>query len=205
MFLEGPFVAGSSSMSTALRTAGILTSRFGAGNVPGAAVDSIGIEIRNTAAASSPVRRRAPAWLLADGTIRDFADTAAADVMFDSVATGLYYLVVRHRNHLAIMSAARIGLTASPTQYDFSASLTRAFGLHPMKGLGVGGGPPFGLLAGDGNANGAVNAVDVNSVWRPQNGSYGYLSGDFNLSGTVNATDQIMYWRANNGLMTQVP
>lgn len=207
MFLGGPFIAGTSSMTTTLRSAGILTSRFGTWNVPGAAVDSVAIEIRNaTAAASSTVRRYAPAWILADGTIRDFADTAAVDVMFDSVATGPYYLVVRHRNHLAIMSASRIELTTSATEYDFSASPARAFGLNPMKGLGTGGGPPFGLLAGDGNANGVVNAADANSVWRPQNGSInGYFSGDFNLSGTVNATDQIMYWRGNNGMMTQVP
>jgi hypothetical protein len=194
-------------MHTALQSAGILTTRFGAGNVPVAAVDSVAIEIRNAAAAASAtVRRYAPAWILADGTIRDFRDTASTEVMFDSVTAGEYYVVFRHRNHLPIMSAGRIGLTTSSRAYDFTAAQNRAYGSHPMKGLGTGGGAPFGLYAGDGNANGVINAEDVNTVWRVQNGNVcSYLAGDYDLSGAVNATDKVAYWRVNNGTVGQVP
>jgi hypothetical protein len=206
-FLDGPFNRTTSAMNTALRSAGILATRFGAGNVPVAAVDSVAIEIRNAAAAvSATVRRYTPAWILADGTIRDFRDTAATEVMFDSVTGGGYYVVFRHRNHLPIMSAGRIGLTTSSGAYDFTIAQSRAYGSNPMKGLGTGGGAPFGLYAGDGNANGVINAEDANTVWRVQNGNVcGYLAGDYDLSGTVNATDKVVYWRLNNGTVGQVP
>ena len=206
-FLEGPFHRATSAMSVALRSAGILATRFGAGNVPVAAVDSVAIEIRSASSpTSATVRQYAPAWLLADGTVRCFTDTAASEILFDSAGAGAYYIVFRHRNHLAIMSRVRLALSASLTEHDFTTGQAQAFGMNPMKGLGPDGGPPFGLYAADGNASGAINAADRNAVWRLQNGNIScYLGGDFNLNGVVNATDYVAYWRLNNGVVGHVP
>ena len=207
VFLQGPFDAATLRMNTLLRSTGVLGARFGEGRAPFQAVDSITIEIRNAAAAASAtVRRHAPAWLCADGMVRRFADTTATEISFDSARTGVYFMVIRHRNHLAVMSGIGLALSATPAEYDFSTGQVRAYGMNPMKGLGPGGGAPFGLYAADGNANGAINAADVNAVWRPQNGNIGcYLGGDFNLNGVVNATDYVVYWRLNNGVIGQVP
>lgn len=206
-FLQGPFNAATLRMNTLLRSTRVLAAQFGDGRAPSLAVDSITVEIRNAAAsASATVRRYASAWLLADGTVRRFADTAAAELLFDSASAGTYYVVIRHRNHLAVMSGIGLALSASLTEHDFTTGQVRAYGLNPMKGLGPGGGAPFGLFAADGNASGAINAVDMNAVWRPQNGTSScYLGGDFNLNGFVNATDYVVYWRVNNGVIGQVP
>lgn len=61
------------------------------------------------------------------------------------------------------------------------------------------------MISGDGNNSGDITASDLNSVWRPENGSAGYLSGDYNLSGDVTVADRNLYWRVNNGKASQVP
>lgn len=66
----------------------------------------------------------------------------------------------------------------------------------------------FMLIAGDANSDGQVNAVDVNLVWRIQNGQpflYLLSTGDYNLDGTVNAVDLNLFWRPNNSKASQVP
>jgi hypothetical protein len=111
--------------------------------------------------------------------------------------------VVKHRNHLAVMSDTTryFGALNAPV-IDFRGSAAAAYGTNAMKTL-TGG--YFGLFAGDGTANGAITISDRNAAWRPQNGTNGYLRGDFNLSGGVTITDRNTYWRPNNGISTAVP
>jgi hypothetical protein len=85
--------------------------------------------------------------------------------------------------------------------YDFSTGQAQAYGTNALKAVGT----RFALFAGNGNGDGSINAVDRNSVWRVQNGSFGYTGGDFDLNGAVNAVDQNGYWRVNNGNFSQVP
>jgi len=94
-----------------------------------------------------------PAWLMADGTIRDFLDPTKSYVEF-SPAPGNFYLVVRHRNHLAIMSATAQALTNStPSQpYDFTTSQGQAYGTEPMKLVGT----KYCMYAGDVNGDGII-------------------------------------------------
>jgi hypothetical protein len=201
-YLQGPYVSSGDTMSNALNKGGLLALHFGAVPVPSKAVDSVNIEIRNSAA-SPTMRAFAPAWLLTDGSIRDFGDTTKTYVGFPGVPSGNYYVVVRHRNHLAIMSSVRDSVDYNPTvvAYDFSTGQAKAWGTNAMKAVGT----RFALFAGNASGDGAINAVDRNSSWRVQNGSFGYLGGDFDLSGTVNAIDQNGYWRVNNGFTSQVP
>lgn len=65
----------------------------------------------------------------------------------------------------------------------------------------------WGMIAGDANADGTVNASDYNDHWLPQNGTtFDYSkTGDFNLDGNINATDYNDFWLQNNGKATQVP
>jgi hypothetical protein len=63
----------------------------------------------------------------------------------------------------------------------------------------------FGLLAGDGNADGSILAPDRQSVWLPQVGQTGYLQGDFNLDGSVLADDRQTLWAPNVGRQSNVP
>ena len=65
----------------------------------------------------------------------------------------------------------------------------------------------WGMIAGDANSDGVVDAVDKNSFWRVENGTtYDYSKySDFNLDGNLDAVDKNNYWRPNNGKSTQVP
>jgi hypothetical protein len=205
VFLQGPYNTGAGAMNKGLNTAGVLATHFGAGKFPANAVDSINIEIRDSAAASKAVvRRYAPAWLLTDGTLRNFADTAMTPVSWDSIAAASYYIVVRHRNHLAVMSANAVALSTTSATYDLTTALSSAYsgGGDALKLVGT----KYAMFAGNGNGDGTVNATDRNGVWRVQNGSINvYYTGDFNLDTYVNATDRNGFWRVNNGTLSQVP
>ena len=65
-------------------------------------VDWVLVELRTGTAAGTKVATRA-AFLKSDGTIVDTDGTSP--VQFTGLSAGNYYIVIRHRNHLAIMSA----------------------------------------------------------------------------------------------------
>jgi hypothetical protein len=176
----------------------ILAARFPGRAIPPEAVDSVAIELRNTAATPTTQKYR-PAWLLTDGTIRDFSDTTANYATFD-ILEGDYYLVARHRDHLAIMTGAAQTITsAAPPAYDFTTGQTQAYGTNPMKLVGT----KYCMYAGDGNASGIITAADANGVFVALN-STGHNPNDINLSGIVIAADANFVF-GNLGKSSQVP
>lgn len=200
-FLAGPSL--DSTMSTALNASGILAAHFSHTAVPSKAVDSINIELRDSLLPSHAlIRQFAPAWLCSDGTILAFADTTKGYVSFGGVPTGNYYVVVRHRNHLAIMSAAPVSLNSSvpPAVYDFTTAQSQAFGANPMVFTGI----HFAMISGNAsNADAVINALDRVAA-RDNLGSTGYNPADLNLDGVVNALDRVLA-RDNLGQSSQVP
>jgi hypothetical protein len=197
--LQGPLIGpADTSMATTLASGGYLAAHFGAGKFPVGTVDSVRIEIRTDIAGTT--KYYAPAWLMSDGTIRDFVDTNAARVDF-AVLPGSYYVVVHHRNHLAVMGANLDTLSgsATPKVYDLTMADSAAYGTNPTVHLGT----RFCMIAGDANASGDVTILD-RAQWRIDNSFSGYLSSDFNLSGDVTILDRAL-WRANNSLSTSVP
>jgi hypothetical protein len=145
------------------------------------------------------------ALLKSDGSIVD--TDGSSPLVVPGIDPGLYYFVIRHRNHLAVMSASAVAMTTvAVASYDFTTASTMAYGpsviIAPQKQLATG---KYGLYSGDGNADGGINAGDQNAVWRGQYGNPGYLAGDFNLDGSANAGDINSYWRPHNGMGTQVP
>ena len=214
VFLEGPYI-GSGLMSTTLNTNHFIplssnkaypTTVYGhytvsnLTNIPGSdIVDWVLVELRTGTDSVTTVARRA-AFLKNNGTIVD--KDGSSPLSFTGLSAGNYYVVVRHRNHLAIMTASAIPLNSSYTSYDFTSSQSQAYGTNPMNDLGGG---VFSMIAGDGNGDGGVNIVDRNLVWRVQNGTIGYLLGDFDLNSGVNIVDRNLMWRVNNGKLSQVP
>lgn len=63
----------------------------------------------------------------------------------------------------------------------------------------------WGMIAGDGDANGEVNMNDKTNVWILQAGEEGYKSGDFNLDGQVNNPDKNDLLLENQTRQSQVP
>ena len=62
-------------------------------------VDWVLVELRVGTATSAGMRA---AFLKNDGTIVDLDGTSPVE--FDGISSGNYYIVVKHRNHLAVMS-----------------------------------------------------------------------------------------------------
>lgn len=169
-------------------------------NIPDGIVDWVLVELRSDVAAASSVAARA-GWINSDGMLVDL--DGATPLTFKAPG-GNYYVVVRHRNHLGIMSASALPLGEVSALYDFTTAQSQAYGSNPMKQLEEG---VYGMIAGDGNADGSVNISDRELVWRPQNGTaWNYQKrGDFNLDGGVDAGDLNYFWRGNDGAATQVP
>lgn len=173
-------------MNKTLNTSGYLAARYGVPVHPDA-VDSVTIEVRDALTGTgSTVRKFLPAWLLTDGSIRDFHDTTRTAVSADLPA-GNYYIVVHHVNHLPVMSATQQALGPLSGVYDFTTSQSQAYGTNPMLPVGT----LFGLFPGDGNHSNIISAADVNGVFGSLNAT-GYNASDINLSGIVTSADANM-------------
>jgi len=215
--LEGPFIG--TAMNTQLNTGGVIPLNQPYGTAPwyypgtewvpampnADVVDWVLVEVRQASSPSqatpATIVGRCAGFLLKNGKIT--AIDGVNPVTSSFLVTNNLYAVVYHRNHLAVMSAGALPLSGSKYIWDFSTGAGQAYGGsngHKQIATGV-----WGMVSGDGNANGQVNNNDKNEVWRPQSGSSGYKSGDFNLDKQVNNNDKIVYWQPNSGRATQVP
>ena len=77
-------------------------------NLPSDIVDWVLVELRTGTAANTTVGRRA-ALLKSDGSIVDL--DGLSQVKFKGIVPGSYYIVIKHRNHLPIMSANPVNLS----------------------------------------------------------------------------------------------
>ncbi|MBM2841746.1 MAG: hypothetical protein HW412_2274 [Bacteroidetes bacterium] len=194
------------SVKVFLQGGGTLTAHFPSAQIPVLAVDSVNIEMRTAAsAAASTTRKFAPAWLLSDGTIRNFSDTTKNYVEFDTTLTGDYYLVVRHRNHIAVMctTAQRLDGSTSPTAIDFWSSLDKAYGTNPTILVDSSPTTVYAMYSGEVNGNGLINAAD-RTIVKNNTGVSGYNVADLNLNALVNAADRTIV-KNNTGIQSQVP
>lgn len=211
VFLEGPYL-GSGSMRTSLRGAGIIPTAQpyntapwnyagteSVSSIPEGVVDWVLVQLR--AGPTTTVATRA-AFLKNDGSIVDLNGTSA--VGFGGISAGNYYIIIRHRNHLGVMSANAVALSSSSSLYDFTdwSGGQRAYG-DATAMINLGGGK-YAMYAGDATADGQVNASDRSSVDNGLNLTGDYMKPDVSLDGQVNATDRT--WVDNNlNRVSQVP
>ena len=196
VFLQGSY-NGSGEMTTLLNTNEYIplsqpyntdpwnyTGTEAVGSVPAGVVDWVLVELRTDTNADSTKAKRA-GFLKNDGTVID--TNGSSSLTFSGINAGDYYIVVRHRNHLAIMSAAAVALDAVSSLYDFTTAQTQAYGTDPMKDLGSG---EYGMYAGDGNSDGQVTGTDFN-IFNPlfYGAASGYQITDWNLDGQVTGSD----------------
>ncbi len=123
------------------------------------------------AAANAPAFAREAALLLRDGTIAGIRPGASspsealepggvsfAGVDVATASSGTWYIVLHHRNHLSVMSAARLESqdTACPADYcaDFRTAQSHGDGQVAV-GEGL-----YALPAGDTNRDGTIDAQD---------------------------------------------
>lgn len=173
-------------------------------SVPANATDWILVELRETSNGSAVAQRAV--FLQNDGQTLETDGNVGFSVT-TTKASGYdlsYFVVLKHRNHLAVMSAAAVSLPNEASAYDFTTAQAQAFGTSPMAALAGG---VFGLVAGDGGVDGFVTTADF-SPWLTafRAGSTGYVSTDYNLDGNV-TTGDFSIWLPNfrSGAATQVP
>ena len=207
LFLQGAYSAASHVMTTTLLEGHAipLTSPYGEdsrslGAMPPNTTDWILLQLRSAASGATVASKSAQ--LLNNGqVVAD--DGSTSEIVIPSLeGEKEYYLLARHRNHLAVMSSTMLALNkTAATVHDFTSGLDKYY-RNNAKNLEPG---VYGLYSGDANADGYINAIDKVLYWRAQNGSIGYKTGDFNLDRYVNAIDNVLYWRVNNGKMSSLP
>lgn len=205
VFLQGPFNTSTNLMNTTLNSSNYLplsqpynTSPWnytGTETVPSGffssksyIVDWVFIELRLTSNSGSTFRRKA-ALIKNDGTIVDCLDGVSPVYIKDTTA-GNYYLVIRHRNHLAVMSANSVAMTNKTPLFDFTTNLSNFYGGDAQQvNTGI-----YGLYAGDINANGQIRyngsqndrAFILTVLGGNQLGVLnGYYKEDVNMNGQV--------------------
>lgn len=207
VLLEGPY-AGAGLMNDALRSGGLIPlaqpytglgySFVGGGSesttapvlaVTGnnAIVDWVIVELRSSSNPATIVASRA-ALLQRDGDIVDVDGTSAVAI---TAAAGNYYVVVRHRNHLGIMTATAQALSSSPLIINFTLAGTATFGTAARKDISGtqvmwSGNVDFNTqLAYTGSPNDRDPILQRIGGTVPTTTVSGYYSEDVNMDGLV--------------------
>lgn len=205
VFLQGPFNTSTNLMNTDLNSLNYLPfsqpyntspwNYIGVETVPQGflsskpyIVDWIFLELRLSSNSGSTFSRKA-ALIKNDGTIVDCLDGVSPVFIWD-ISAGDYYLVIKHRNHLAVMSANPITMTNKTPLYDFTTNLLQFYGGDAqLVNIGI-----YGLYAGDANSNGQVryNGIenDRSYILSVLGGNQlmvlnGYHKEDLNMNGQV--------------------
>jgi lysyl endopeptidase len=173
--------------------------------IPANVVDWVLVELRDAASAvtatSATVVDRQAAFLLTDGSVVSI--DGFSNLTFPNSITQQLFVVIRHRNHLGVMSANAITPSGGIYIYDFTiGSSTIHGGANGHKELATG---VWGMISGDGNRDDLVGAGDKSGLWDSQAGTEGYIYSDYNLDGQSNNIDKDEYWIPNLGKGSQVP
>lgn len=196
--LEGPYDG--TAMRADLNAANLLpgTDPYGLGETMNPAVRSFGglaepvdwakVELRSNANPATVVASRA-ALVQRSGNLMQ--PTGEQTITFPGVPAGNYHVVVRHRNHFGIMSAAPMLLRDPGTVLDLTLGTTATYGAQARKAVGAVQVMWMGNVFGDGllKYTGVNNDRDpilvrVGSAV-PTNTVPGYLIEDVNLDGLV--------------------
>lgn len=207
--LEGPFDANSGRMHDSLRIANLIpltepftglgfthTAGGGGETLPAARLTTTGdnaivdwvlVELRSATTPTTIVATQS-AVITRTGQVQ----TTTGSAVRLGVAAGNYFVALRHRNHLGVMTAAAVSLSATPSTVDFTLAGTAVFGTGARKTLG---GDVQVLWAGDVVRDGVVLYSGANNDRDvilqaiggviPTNTVAGYLPADVNLDGRV--------------------
>ena len=207
VFLQGPYNTANHNMNTNLiNLPGFpKTQPYGGApwnytgtedvlTIPSDIVDWVLVRLRSGSnpSTATTIAQRA-AFLKSDGQIVNL--DGSNPVSFNGISPGEYYIVLKHRNHLAVMSSDAVELNGLTT-YDFTTSESQAYiktvGSIPMADLGGG---KYGMWAGDVSGNGILkynlSNNDRDLILQKIGGSNinatvdGYFGEDVNMDGTV--------------------
>jgi len=154
----------------------VLIEGYYNGNLNVNTIDTIKVFLRN---GSSP-------YNFADSSVSVSDANGNCIFSFDNIQNGQnYYIIVDHRNSLETWSNTAMQFSASGLSYDFTNSVTKAFGNNLTLQ-----GSRYCVYTGDANKD---NVIDVSDLGLIDNAGYnfksGYVTEDINGDGVVDLTD----------------
>lgn len=201
VFLEGPYNSETGLMNTDLKNGNLVPlvqpynrepwyyeGDESVGSllaIPENIVDWVMLETRAAADNTIILEKRA-AFVREDGIVVSYLDFSSSPTFLNLQSGAAYYMVVRHRNHLAVLSAEAVTVVGAALSYDFTTDVNQALGIAQLKNLGDGF---FGLYAGDFNSDGVMTTLDFNIYTAQSSILNMYLDGDANLDRAVTIGD----------------
>jgi len=173
--------------------------------IPSGIVDWVLVELRDAPTPDAALSgTKLTGWpkaffLKSDGSIVDL-DGVSMPAIGNPVILNNLYVVVRHRNHLSIMSSTGAISVNNIYSYDFTTDVTKAFG--GANGYKLIGTLPlrYGMVAGDIDNDGNIFVADYNS-WAANAGISGlYFGQDLDMDGNIFISDY-NFWASNAGLI----
>lgn len=150
-------------------------------SLPNGTCDWVLIELRDIADPTQITAQKA-AFIRNDGTLMDTDGNTTITINANS---GSYYVVIKHRNHAPVMSAAAITLPAGAS-YDFTQQNNIYGGSSQASQVANG---IYALSAGEITGNAIITYQDANAIIGQFTGAMGYHKGDCNFDGIVNNAD----------------
>ena len=118
-----------------------------------------------------------------DGVLTDL--DGSESIAFAGMAAGNYRIIVRHRNHIDVLSATAVALP-NAISYDFSIASNVSGGAVQLADVGGG---KYALKAGDFDGNGVISVADYNIFKVQMSQMNGYFAADADLDGNVVVQD----------------
>jgi len=203
--LEGNYQTSSNEMTTTLNSNGLLplsqpysvspwnvagvASLPNQAAIPNDAVDYVLVEARqgtpaNSGGPNTNMVERQVGFLLKNGSIVSL--DGSMGLSFTTLTAGQnYYFLLRHRNHLDVMTANPITASSSMT-HNFTSGFSAAYGPEQVKDLGNG---RFALHAGDFVPDASIQNTDYDAWFVDPSVLNSYKMQDGNLDGVVQNTD----------------
>jgi hypothetical protein len=217
VFLEGPYRFGSMALDLNKKkliprqppniypyNLDPMRSKITLASVPDSVVDWIVLEFKHSLSSSS--KRYITCFIKSDGKIVDLDGRSRILLSNSSIDTGAYYVVIRHRNHLAVITADPVKIyPETADQYlDFSKPEFVLGAYNALKPVDIKDNSVlYAMFAGDVDADLLINEKDREMSWI-KNDMEGYSIFDINMSGIVNTRDLNYIWN-NRGKTAFVP
>jgi hypothetical protein len=170
--------------------------------LPDSVVDWVVMELRSEITGGR--RYYAAALLSKNGHVLHPGDMGPVSVR--SIRTGMYHLVMHHRNHLSVMSAQRVAVQPDKTvrRIDLTAGgnvLGGASALTPVRTAW--GDRVWAAPVGDAQRSSSIDRDDW-ARWLDASPETGYLVLDTSMDGVVSTNDLNLIWN-NRGRSSAVP
>ena len=215
VYMEGPYHNG--SMNTTLKDNGQIplnqpynvspwfyTGSESVISIPNNVVDWVLVDLRDATSAAAAIPATSvemkAAFILDNGSVVGLDGSSV--LQFAAFISNDPYVVVWHRNHLGVLSATSPNKIAGVYTYDFSTSISQAYGGglgYKLINTGI-----YGMAGGDANGDGVIDAADK-ALWAGQAGTKGYKASDFDMDLEVNNIDKNDLMIENQDLSSQVP